>query len=374
MSRRFSWLDGAHKKLLARRGGSVSLFLHGVAVVQVSGNGGGDPVPGLQPLGYFEALTFLVFCLSGREYLLFGDLIASQQEDFVDAVAIVDCGLRYKYCRFFFFAWHGSLHEKAGLESPVFVVEQGFRFEGPRVLGDAGVDARDFSLEGFVPERLDVQIHDRPFLHPPGPALRNGKTRPQMVSAHQDQHWALQADIFSGMNAASFNRAGEGSANGGVPEFFFRQFRTGLARDQQCFQPLHFLHGQIVAGLRAVVAAFDLVKLLLGDQFVVEHLFGASVFVVRVKKIGFGALHHGHLLRIAGKRRSRPDSKLSPNLFNDSLLAIHLILQFALIEKYEWLAFVTVSPTSTKTLSTRPSTCALKVLSSRARREPTAWI
>src|SRR5581483_86021 len=141
------------------------------------------------------------------------------------------------------------------------------------------------------------------------------------------------------MNATSLDRAGEGSSNGGVAQLFLRERGAGFARNQHRFQALYFLQGQVIACLGAVIAALYFVELLLGDELIAEHLFGATILPVGVKQVGLGTLDRSHLPGIGGRRRCGSNAELGPDLLDNALLPVHFVLQFPLIEEDQGLTF-----------------------------------
>src|SRR5438552_1323705 len=101
--------------LLRCRRGPLSLFSHDGALVQFAGNGHGNPVTWLQPLGHFKTPPPLIFRLAGGANLPFRDAITVQQKDFVDAVAIVYGSLREKDGFLFFLTGDRGFEKEAGL-------------------------------------------------------------------------------------------------------------------------------------------------------------------------------------------------------------------------------------------------------------------
>src|SRR5256886_5873644 len=112
------------------RRGPVSLFSHDGALVQFAGNGHGNPVTRLQPLGHFKTPPSLIFGLAGGANLPLGDAITVQQKDFVDAVAIVYGSLRHKDGFLFFLTGDRGFEKEAGLQPPIEIRKEGFRFKG----------------------------------------------------------------------------------------------------------------------------------------------------------------------------------------------------------------------------------------------------
>ena len=164
---------------------------------------------------------------------------------------------------------------------------------------------------------------------------------------------------------------GKGRANGGIIQFLFRQFFAGFARNQQRLQTVHFLQRHVVGGLRAVVAAGGFIELLLRNQLVLNISWARLYFWSASKRSASARCTDAIFLGSVGAG-SGAHTELRANLLHDSALAIHFKLQFLGVEHDERLAFVDGVAHIRQHLSTRPSTCALTVLSSRARSEPTA--
>ena len=104
-------------------------------------------VAGLQTFRNFKSLATLVFGLARGPDLALRNLIAMQQENFVNAVAIVHRAFRQENCFFFFLAGNRRLHKESRLQTAIAVVQQGLCVKRARILGHRWIDARDLRRE-----------------------------------------------------------------------------------------------------------------------------------------------------------------------------------------------------------------------------------
>src|SRR5215471_7896066 len=116
--------------LLGRHGAwRFRLLLHSGAVAQITGDRDSYAVTGFEAISHFEAAAAFVFGLAGGANLTLGNVIAVEQEDFVDAIAIVDGGVGQEDRFLLLFTGNRSLHEEAGLQTAIQVFEQSFGFK-----------------------------------------------------------------------------------------------------------------------------------------------------------------------------------------------------------------------------------------------------
>ena len=66
--------------------GTLRLFLNGDAVLQLSRNRHGHAIAGLQSFRHFKSPAALVFGLACGPNLVLGNLVAMEQENFVEAI------------------------------------------------------------------------------------------------------------------------------------------------------------------------------------------------------------------------------------------------------------------------------------------------
>jgi hypothetical protein len=121
--------------------------------------------------------------------------------------------------------------------------------------------------------------------------------------------------------------------------FFFGQPLACFAGHQQGFQPVYILQCDRVPRLGALKTAGSLIQLLLGNQFILEHLLRSAVLALRIIQVGCRALHRSKFLWIGWGRLVGTDAELRAHLSHQSALAVDFQLQFLRIDEDQGLAF-----------------------------------
>ena len=140
---------------MLRAGRIFGLFANNRTIVQLPRHGHCDAVAGIQTFSDFEAPAALVFGLAGRTDLVFRNLIAVQQENFINAVTIIDGGFRQENRLLLFLTRHGGLHEKPRLQPPIRIDQQSFGVKSARVQRNRRINSRNLPMKRLIGKRFD---------------------------------------------------------------------------------------------------------------------------------------------------------------------------------------------------------------------------